>query len=646
MMAALRAFAKSKMAAVLMGLLIVSFGMWGVKDVIQNHVSDSVVTAGSRKVSTVEFKRIFDGQLKDLQQRTGQAVTAQEAVDHQVDKQVLQQLTDREAILEVIHRSGIQPSPALIAGQLHKFTAFFNPVTGTFDKRAYADALAKNDLTPTTFEASLRDEIAEQQFSVGMVAGLTAPRTYSALAALLQQQNRAVDYFNLDPKSVPTPANPTDAQLVKFMKDNEAQLRRPELRMLSLVRISALALAQTQTVTEASVQQAFDNEKDRVSTPEKRTFVEVPAKDAAQAALIVARLNQGEDATKIAHAISQKPINYVEATKSTVADPAVATAVFSLQTGQVSGPIKGAFGYAVVKLVNITPGKAATLNDARPQIEADLKKKAALDKADALAHAYDDAHSGGAALADAAKKAGVTIYQIGPITQDGRIFPSGQPATGLNAKMLSDAFSLTQGGETDISGLGAGEYYALRVEKIVPSAVPTLNEVRPQVTQVFVRQELIKALQAKADGLAARVTKGEGIDAVAKAGGTSVKHAQGLNQANAAQQAQTLGQEFLQRLFQAKVGETFVAPGPGGLLVGKLTSIQAGAPADVARGALVFRQQLTRAMVQNDLGQMLSQAARSEVKPKVDEKLARSELGVTDTAPASSGAPAPSNKAQ
>ena len=646
MMAAFRAFAKSKAAAVLMAILIVSFGMWGVKDVIQNHVSDSVITAGSRKVSAVDFKRIFDGQLKDLQTRVGQAVTAQEAVDHGVDKQVLQQLTDREVILEVVHRAGIQPSPALIAGQLHKFAAFFNPVTGTFDKQAYATALAKNDMTPTMFEASLRDELAEQQFSVGMVAGLTAPRTYSALAALLQQQNRAVDYFNLDPKSVPTPANPTDAQLVKFMKDNEERLRRPELRLISLVRISAVALAQTQTVNEADVQKQFDFEKARVSTPEKRTFVEVPAKDAAQAALISDRLNKGEDATKIAHSISQKPINYVEATKSTVADPAVADAVFELQTGQVSGPIKGEFGYAVVKLVNITAGKAASLNDVRPQIEADLKKKAALDKADDLAHTYDDAHSGGAALADAAKKAGVTVYQIGPITQDGRMYPSGQPATGLNAKMLSDAFSLSQGGETDIAGLGAGEYYALRVEKIVPSAVPTLDEVRPQLTQLVVRQELIKALQDKADSLAARVTKGESIDAVAAAGGTSVKHAQGLNQASTAQQTQVFGQEFLQHLFLAKVGETFVAPGPGGLLVGKLISIQPGAPGDVARGALVFRQQLTRAMIQNDLGQMLSQAARSEVKPRVDEKLARSELGVTDAPPASSGGAAPSNKAQ
>ena len=647
MMAAFRAFAKSKAAAVLMAILVVAFASWGVKDVFHAKINDAVITAGSRQVSSNDFKRIWDDHMQQLQQQVGQAITAQEAVDHGVDKQVLEQLADREAIQEVIHRAGITPSDTLILGQVRKIPAFFNRVTGTFDQKAYEQALGEQKLTPAMFEADLRDEIAEQQYSVGMVGGLVAPRTYSALIALLQQQNRSADYFILDPKSVPTPAKPSDADLTKFMKEHEAELRRPELRLISMVRISAQNIALSLPADPAEVQKAFDFEKDRLSTPEKRTFVEVPAKDAAQAAAIASRLNKGEDATAVAKTFSAKPINYVDAAKSTVADPKVADAVFGLQPGQVSAPIQGGFGFSVVKLVNITPGKTATLADSRAKIEAEVKSAAAAEKADDQAHAYDDAHSGGAAMADAAKKAGVQVYQIGPITPDGRIYPSGQPATGLNARLLTEAFGLAQGAETDIAGLGKGEYYALRIEKVVPSAIPSLDEVRPNLIQVVMRQAMVKALQDKADAMAARLRKGESIAAVAAASGTAVKHAENITQANGAQQAQTLGQEFLARMFQAKTGETFVAPGPSGIFVAKLTTVQPGALADVARSTLLLRQRLTGSMIQNDMGQMLSQAAKTAVKPKIDNALARRIIGVTaEEAPDSSTAAKPPAKAQ
>ncbi len=645
MMAAFRAFAKSPWAAVLMGVLILSFGVWGVRDVFHNRISDAVVTAGSRQVSSPEFKQIFDGRLRDLQQQNGgEAISAQEAVDHGFHKQLLDRLADQESVMEEIRRVGVQPADTLIIARLRKIPAFFNKVTGTFDHDAYVRALGEQNLTVTQFESDLKDDIAQQQFSIGLVAGLAAPRTYSALTALLAQQSREADYFLLDPKSAPKPAAPTEAELVKFMKDNADRLRRPELRAISLVRISAQALQQTLPVSPADVQKQFDFEKDRLSVPEKRTFVEVPAKDAGQAAAIVARLRKGEDATSVARAYAAKPINYVDASRATVADPGVAAAVFALQAGQVSGPIQGAFGFAVVKLVTVSPGKPATLQDVRARIEDEVKKNLALEKADELAHNYDDAHADGAALPDAAKKAGVQVYQIGPITQDGRAFPSGQQWPGLNARMLADAFSLSQGAETDINGLGKGEYYALRVDKVAPSAVPTLAELRPQLVPFVMQQAVVKALQAKAEALAARLRKGESVAAVAASAGASVKHVTGVTQINATQQQQALGQEFLGRMFQAKAGEVFVAGAPGGIAVGRLAAVRPGALMEVARTTEAARQQLTANILQNDFGEMVSQAARAKVKPRVDEQLAVKAVGATEAQTPASGAK-PSSKA-
>ncbi|HVL22019.1 MAG TPA: peptidyl-prolyl cis-trans isomerase, partial [Amaricoccus sp.] len=52
------------------------------------------------------------------------------------------------------------------------------------------------------------------------------------------------------------------------------------------------------------------------------------------------------------------------------------TAVQGLQKGQVSDPVKTQFGWHLVKLVDTRETKAPTLDEARPQIENQLRQEA------------------------------------------------------------------------------------------------------------------------------------------------------------------------------------------------------------------------------------------------------------------------------
>jgi peptidyl-prolyl cis-trans isomerase D len=641
MMSLFRRFAKSWVAAILMGLLIVSFGVWGISDVFHHRVSDAVIKAGSREISRTEFKTTFDRQLKRLSEENGnQPITAQQAVAQGFDKYLLQQLSLQEAMSELIRREGIRPSAELVVQELRKIPAFFNQVSGAFDETAYQQLLAQNGMTPTEFEKGLKDEIAEQHFTLGMTAGLRAPRTYAALIAGFTLQTRSADYFVVDPRQVGLPPQPTDAQLQTLLKAHEDQLRTPERRDLSLVRFSAAALAPTLTADPAEVQKRFDFEKDRLATPEERSFVEIPVKDAAQAAQALQRLNQGEDPAAVAKAVGAKPIVYAGASKASVADPKVADAVFALtQAGQTAGPIQGAFGLAVAKLQAITSAKAADLSAVRPKIEEEVRTAQAQDKVYDQVQKYDDARSTGAGMDQAAAKAGVKVYPLQGVAADGK-GPDGQPIPALTQKMVQDAFSQPQGGETDVVDLGKGEYYALRVDKIAPAHVPPLEQLRPLLTRVWLQQELQKRIQDRADGLEARLKKGESLQAVAASAGATVQHASGVSRENAAQHQQDLGQGFLARMFDAKAGETFTAPMMTGMAVGKLTSIQNASPQEIGRLAEQARPQLTLQMMQNEYGQMIQDAARDRIKPKIDEALAREAIGVSPEEAPASGAPA------
>jgi len=631
MLANIRAFAKSPAAAVLIGLLVVSFAVFGIRDVFKGRIAgDAVITAGSRTISPADFKREFEGYKSRVEQQVGQPITTEAAVANGLDRRVLEGLAGREAFAELVRKVGIIPSDKLIVAEINKIPAFFDQVSGRFDKKAYQQKLGENGLTPAKFEGIMRDEIAQQHVGTGLVAGMRVPRAYTAMGAIYAMENRDIAYFPIEPSNVPQPAPPTDAQLAVFMKENSAQLRRPEFRVLTVVRFSPQLVAANLPIDEAELKKRFDFRKDTLSTPETRTIIQIPAKDPAAAQQISQRLAKGETPAAVAKSLGVEVLTYDNKPKTAIADKKVAEAAFRMLPGQMA-PVPGDLGLAVVKVVSATPGRAVTLDEVRPALEAEIRKDAAAEKVYALTQAYDDAHQGGSSLAESAQKAGVPAMTIGPLTKNGRDL-QGQPVQGLTQKLVETAFNLPAGGESEVEDAGGGEYFAVRVEKVLPPAMPPLAEVKPQLTRVFMMREVAKRMQARADELSARVKKGESLDAVAASAGAGVTRVPGLSRQNAAQM-QGMSQDILGKTFTSKQGDVFTAENNHfGFVVGKLEAVHAGEGPTLARMAEDMRPQMSVALYR-ELAETARFAARQKIKVTIDAARARAALGLEPVDP-------------
>jgi len=646
MLANIRAFAKSWVATILFAILIVSFVIFGIgnRDTFRGRISNAVIVAGDRQVPPAQFKRVFDNFRKRLEQQYNQEITPELAAQNGVDKQVLQGMATQEAFSALLTKLGIQPSDKLVIGQIAKNPAFFDQVTGRFDKAAYAQILARNEITPAVFEASMRDEMAQTQAGTAIVAGLRAPRAYSALAAIYGLESRDVGYFVVEPTSVPQPAEPTDAQLTSFMQENAQRLTKPEFRQLTVVRFSPAQVSASIPVDEAEVKKRFDFRKDTLSQPETRTIVEVPAKDAASAAQAQQRIAKGEDPAAVAKSLGVEAITYANKPQSAIPDKKLAAAAFAAPAGQVTTAKGDLAPNAVIKVESITPGKAVTLEQVRPAIEAEIRKDAAADKVYQLTQAYDDAHQGGANLTAAAQKAGVPTVTIGPITREG-LDQNHQPVQGLTPKLMETAWSLSAGGESELEEAGNGEYFAVRVDKVIPAAMPALAEVRATLADAWKKRELVSRMQARADELAARVTKGEALDAVAKSAGQAVVQVPGIDKQNARQNP-TMSQDMLGKIFTAKPGDAFAAQfSRFAFVVGKLEAVHPGDPAALAATAEQIRPQMTQTFYK-ELGEAAVTAARRKVKVVIDANKARAAIGLEPIDEKAGGAkPAPGKKA-
>jgi peptidyl-prolyl cis-trans isomerase D len=645
MLSFFRSMAKSKLLGVALGLPLLA-GLLTIGNVRSDlsglfTPKDAVIQAGSRIYTTDDFKREFEAYRRQMAQQN-QQITPDDAVTQGLDQQMLQAFAQRESMYEILHKMGVWPSDKLVVDQIAKVKAFFDPVTGRFDQKTYLQLLQQNQLTPAVFEKGQRDELAYSQFMTAAAAGLKPPRLYGALVGAYLYENRTLSLFGIKPDTLGKEPVPTDADLTKLMKEHAAALTLPETRQLTVVKFSAAALAPVVTADPAEVKKRYDFRKDTLSQPEKRSLVQVSAKDAAQANDIAAKLKAGGDPAAVAKAAGlQAPLIYTDTPKTGVADSKVGDAAFALPLNGVSNPIQGNLGVAVVKLTSITPAKAVTFDDAKAGIEAEVKSEAAANKAYDLVQKYQNAHDKGANLAESAKAAGVTPQTFEPVLAGGQN-ADGKPVDGVTPRMLKEAFALPQGGETDAIQDSKGEYFALHVDKVIPPTLPTLDKVRPRLTQAFLQQAMSKRLTDKLNELKDRVKKGESLEAVAQSAGSNVTHLS-LTRAMA-QQSRNLPPGLAAQIFSAKPGDILVTG--GGLA--RVDAIQPVPAGIIATTVSTGQQNMGRGILQEI--QLESRAwSKDQMKPKVNVVLADQAIGATakTTAPAGAASPAaPAGKAQ
>jgi peptidyl-prolyl cis-trans isomerase D len=144
------------------------------------------------------------------------------------------------------------------------------------------------------------------------VAGLRAPRLYAAAAQVFESEVRDLSLALVHPGLIGEVPQPTDAQLTTFMRENAANLRRPEFRALTIVRFEppAQAAAAQTPVDPAEVQRRFEFRRESLSTPERRTLVQVPARTAEAAAQAAQRLRAGEAPGAVARALGVEAVTF------------------------------------------------------------------------------------------------------------------------------------------------------------------------------------------------------------------------------------------------------------------------------------------------------------------------------------------------
>jgi peptidyl-prolyl cis-trans isomerase D len=636
MLTAFRTFAKSKWAIGLLVLLAIALMVTGgtQMDVLANLGPKHVVSAGERSLGQAEFRGELDRILEQARQQSGRPLTFEELIGEGGLRQYLEQKSQQLGFVNWAWKAGIRPGKELVLRQIRQAPNFFDSVTGQFSEEQYRNALAENNATPEMFEAQLRDQYSTQHYGAALGAGMRLPRVYGAILASQALETRDGRWFTVTQAMAGTAGAPTDAQLTALMNQNADQLRLPESRTASVVLFDDGA-APAAAPTEARIQERFNFRRDALSLPEKRTFVTLTAPNRAAADRIAAALRAGQSPADVARANSIQPAEYADTPRSALGDPAVAAAVFGLAANQVSAPVQAGVGSVVAKVTSIQPGRSATLADVREQVIAELRAEDARATVYRRVEAYEKARQDGKTLDVAVREVGARVIQIPPIRQDGKLRNGQDINPALPPQLIQTMWSLGKGAESEVVDMGQGQYFVVRLDDILPAALPPLAGIREPLARQWVLRENARLLSTRANALAARVRGGEDLAAVAVSVGATLQTGTGLNR----QSAEQNGQGVIAGVFSSGRGEPFSQQNTADtFVIGRTDRITAAVPALAAPVAEQFRQRMAGDHV-NAVGELAIAAAAARSKAEFDEPLARTSLGLPAEAPAAPATP-------
>ncbi|MBR1292271.1 MULTISPECIES: SurA N-terminal domain-containing protein [Bradyrhizobium] len=609
--------------AVVMGVLIVSFGIWGIADIFKGFGQSTVAKIGSTEISLNEFRQIYTDRLQQISRQFGRPLTPDQARAFGLDRQVLQQTIAEAALDEEARRLGLGQSDDQIR-QVIMNDPNFKGVGGSFDANRFQAVIRNFGYTEQRYVAEQRKVSLRRQITGTIGAGLEPPKAMIDVLTRFQNEQRAIEFVRLDAAQAGQIDAPSPETLAAYFEDHKVQFRAPEYRKISFVVVSPEDIGKWSEVSDEDAKKVFEQRKDRLGTPEKRQIQQIVFPNVTDAQAARERLVGGmsfEDLGK-ERGLSASDVDLGLVTKSSLA-AAVGDAAFALPAGEISQPIQGGLGVAIVRVDKIEPGKEADYASLAGDIKREIATERARVKVADLRDKMEDERGGGASVIDAAQKLGLTAVTIDAVDRSGRA-PNGQPVANIpqGLDVVSQAFNTDVGVDNDSISFKGG-YVWYDVLAITPSRDRNLDEVRDQVEARWRQDQIATKLKAKTTEMVQKLEAGGKLADEAAAIGAKVETATGFKRDDtpASVPAAVVAAAF--RTAKDGVGQTPVTGGTE-VIVFRVTDIVEPAVDAASDAVKKLKESLDRAQteeqvasyvnkLETDIGTTINQAAFAQV---------------------------------
>ena len=593
MLAALRNATSGWVAKILIGLLVMSFAVWGVADIFGGYGQGTVASVGGTEISAADYQSEFQRELRSLGNRLGRNITVEDATKLGLNTQVLMRLIGDAAIETQAKSLGLSITSTAITARLTREAAFKDQ-SGNFSREIFYRLLRANGFSEQGFLASQHRAMILDQLSDTVSASPQVSRVMLDAANRFRNETRTLRYITVPLARLGEIGEPSAETQREYYNSHKNEFRAPEFRKIGMISLTPDVLMKKVPVSDADIKLYYENNEARFSTPERRAVLQIPFPDEATANAAYEKLKNGAGFMEIAKArgLEKDDVELGLITRDGVPDDAVADVVFALRVNEISKPIKGGLAHVVAKVTKIESELVKTLEGEREKIRKILAAERA---AEDILDAYDkieDERAGGATLAEIARKLTLDYSEIAAINRRGQDMDAKPVAEFANRRgVLAAAFQADVGLDTAPEETADRGYIWFEVLQVTPQRLKPFDEARNDISGKWRETEIRALLSKKGQELVDKLRAGERLGELAKTFGLEVMESKALKRNDADKDLSRAAVQQAFALKQGDLGSATASNGKGRVIF----QVAETAPP----GALVAdeRKQLERAII-------------------------------------------------
>ncbi|MGB5209916.1 MAG: SurA N-terminal domain-containing protein [Gammaproteobacteria bacterium] len=516
-------------AGVILALLAFVFAVWGI-DIGFNAQTYAAVVNGE-EIPVAPVRRAIQNQMAQLQQAYGPDLPP--GLQEQIRGQIIEGFVQNRLLVERVRELGYRISNESLTEEIRAMPVF--QVGGQFSMDAYRAMLANAGYSPAGFEAEQRQNLEINQLQQGIFASAFVTPLEFQQRVSLEREQREVAWLVLPVDNYLGSVEISEDEIVAEYEDNADSYMKPETVDIDYIDIPLEQIAGNVTVSEQELRDFYDAEVSGnaelfVSAEQRRAshiLINIDDDTSEEEALAFAqaareRVIAGEDFAAVARDASEDAgsaanggdLDWIE--RGVMVAP-FEEALFALDVGEISEPVKTPFGYHVIVLSDLRAGDTKSFDDVRADLESELRTRKAEDifynEAETLEQLSFESPD---TLAVASEALGRPVQRVDDVT---RIAGSGIAS---NQAVREAAFSeavLANGENSPPLELEDGHAVVLRVaEHYPPSKIP-LAEVRGRIASLLRREKTRDRLEAEAASIQARIIEGGDAEAIASGAG-------------------------------------------------------------------------------------------------------------------------------
>ena len=517
MLEKIREGSQGVIAKSILGLVILTFALAGVGSYLNTPADTHVAEVNGEKISREDFEHAFQSERARMQQQFGEMfnnMSSDSAYMNTFRNEVLERLIDERLQQQLASKLKLRISDEQVRDAIRQMPGF--QVDGQFNNDRYIAMLRQAGYQPETLREEVREQLARNQLLLGLISSEFATASEMQLLMKLQQQQRDISFARFKAADFADKVELTEQLLQDYYTLNQAQFETEQKVAVEYLEISAAALTEQQQVTDADIEAYYQANQSRYVRAERRQVAHIMleseednAEVKAQLEAILAELKAGADFAELAKA---KSADTFSAENGGVLDWLAAgdmdadfeQAAFALtNVGDVTGVVKSAYGYHVIKLVALEPAQVQPLQDVAAEIAQRLKQEHAstayYELQQRLAEVSFEVPD---TLEDAAEATGLKVLSTPLFSRSEVTEPLSAPAV---VKKLFDAAFINDGLNSELIELGKEHAIVVRVKASEAARMQTLEEVKPQVEAAVRAEQSAKLAKQQAEQVLAQL---------------------------------------------------------------------------------------------------------------------------------------------